>query len=251
MKKYIWLTIYFIGLVWLSYTFFYLSGNKWVNTKNDSKQKILDDKKVASGNKNNIGNIIDNIKNKKELSDEQTWNIENKIKNIKKIQNEKVASGNKEQKILDDKEKNDQQTIDNNQNTENKEKNIPLENIYIGLWHWTLVKDGKYEDIYSILWLSRLPLYKIEDKDIYIKELKSIEYEDEKNNIERLIHKIWGNVIKTNLFGDKQLFVNPDIYYKKQSIILVLYDWKVYLLVLPYKKYQDYKNYLKEVLFVR
>jgi len=251
MKKYIWLTIYFIGLVWLSYTFFYLSGNKLINIKNNSKQTILDNKKVVSENKDNIVDIIDNIEDKKKLSDEQSWNIEDKIKNIEKIQNKKLMSGDKIQKKLDDKENTDKKIIDNNQNKEDKEKNIPLENIYIGLWHWTLVRDSKYEDIYSILWLSKLPLYKIEDKDIYIKELKSIEYEDEKNNIERLIHKIWGNVIKTNLFGDKQLFVNPDIYYKKQSIILVLYDWKVYLLVLPYKKYQDYKNYLNEVLFVR
>ena len=250
MKKYIWLTIYFIGLVWLSYTFFYLSGNEWVNIKDDSKQKVLDNKKIASENKSNIGNIIDNIKNEKKLSAEQTWNIKDKIKNIEKIQNKKVASGDKEQKILDDKEKNDQQIIDNDQNTENKVKNIELEDIYIGLAHLKLLKDSKYEDIYSILGLNKLPLYKIEDKNIYIKELKSIEYEDEKNNIKKLVQKIWGNIIETNLFGNKQLFVNIDVYYKKQSIILVLYDWKTYLLVLPYKKYQDYKSYLKEVLFV-
>jgi len=65
-----------------------------------------------------------------------------------------------------------------------------LEDIYIGLAHLKLLKDSKYEDIYSILGLNKLPLYKIEDKNIYIKELKSIEYEDEKNNIKKLVQKI-------------------------------------------------------------
>jgi len=33
---------------------------------------VLDNKKIASENKSNIGNIIDNIKNEKKLSAEQT-----------------------------------------------------------------------------------------------------------------------------------------------------------------------------------
>jgi len=147
MKKYIWLTIYFIGLVWLSYTFFYLSGNKWINTKKDNKVVSWD--KIPN-------NIINDNKKKKE-----TWKIEDKIQNIEKIKDNKVVSWEKIQKIPNN-------II--NDNKKKKEKDIPLENIYIGLWHWTLIKDSKYEDIYSILWLSKLPLYKIEDKDIYIKK---------------------------------------------------------------------------------
>jgi hypothetical protein len=41
-----------------------------------------------------------------------------------------------------------------------------------------------------MLELESIPTYKIEDKDIYIKELNSIEYKDEKNIISQLIQKI-------------------------------------------------------------
>ena len=99
--------------------------------------------------------------------------------------------------------------------------------------------------------LDNIPTYKIEDKEIYIKEINSVDYESEKTNISKLIQKIWGNFVETNLFWDKQLFVNPDLYYKKESIIFIEYKQKLYMLVLPYEKYSKYKKFIKEILFVK
>ena len=53
------------------------------------------------------------------------------------------------------------------------------------------------------------------------------------------------------MFWDKQLFVNPDIFYKKEVIMLVEYKRKVYFVVLPYIKYYDYKKFIKDILFVK
>jgi hypothetical protein len=38
--------------------------------------------------------------------------------------------------------------------------------------------------------LDNIPTYKIEDKEIYIKEINSVDYESEKTNISKLIQKI-------------------------------------------------------------
>lgn len=246
MKKYIWITLYFIGLVWLSYTFFYIS----------EKNKTEDKKIVNNQNNTKKQNTVkkDNTLNT-EWKNIQDEDIIEKIKTIDKVNEE------------NDKQKDTSSTVDNSKNTNNNDiskkeendnipeknnkKDIVLEDIYIWLAHWKLVKDSKYEEIYDILNLGNLPLYKIEDKEIYIKKLKSIEYETEKNIIEQLIHKIWGNIVETNLFGDKQLFVNMDVYYKVKSILLIEYDKNLYLVVLPYKKYKDYKSYLKNVLFAK
>jgi len=219
MKKYIWLTIYMIGIVWISYTFFYLSKSN-EKIKDSNQHFILDDTKK---NIDNTWNVVLNKIDKKNLFNIETGIVENYIDNNIKWN----TSGN---------------VLNEDQNN--------TKNIYIGLTYWTLVKDSKYEEIYSILWLDNLPLYKIEKKDIYIKKLESIEYEEEKNNIKQLIQKIWGNIVETNLFWYKQLFVNIDFYYKKESIILVSYDWKTYILIIPYLKYKDYKSYLKDFLFV-
>jgi len=112
-----------------------------------------------------------------------------------------------------------------------------------------LVNDDKYDDIFEILWIWDLPKYKIEGKDIYVKKLDSVDYESEKVNIEQLIQKIWGNIANVNWFWDKQLFVNLDPYYKKDSISLVEYKWNVYIMVLPYNKYYEYEKVIKEFLF--
>ncbi len=247
MKKYIWITMYFIGLVWFSYTFFYISWNNKQNLDNsqkESKSNVLDEKIEDKS----INEIVDNITNNNKEEKQQIQDIEKNIeKNIELKDNWKQITWDNTE-IKNNKQNT---TGNNNQYVENNNiENIELEYIYIGLTKWKLVKDSRYEDIYNILNLSELPLYKIEDKDIYIKELKSIEYEEKKSNMSELIQKIWGNIIETNLFWNKQLFVNIDVYYKKQSIMLVSYEWKTYVLILPYEKYQDYKKYLKEFLFV-
>jgi hypothetical protein len=41
------------------------------------------------------------------------------------------------------------------------------------------------------------------------------------------------------------------LYYKKESIIFIEYKQKLYMLVLPYEKYSEYKKFIKEILFVK
>ena len=122
--------------------------------------------------------------------------------------------------------------------------------IYVWLAEAKLVSWSNYDDIFSLFNLEKYPTYKVDGKEIYFKQLKSIDYKTEKANINQLIQEIWGNIVETNLFGDKQIFINPDLYYKKVVIMLVSYGQKVYFVTLPYSKYKQYKLFLKNVLFV-
>jgi len=233
MKKYLGLTLYFVWLVLMSYTFFYFSGKyqklkapiQTVNTGNqESLQNQTSDNQVSENTQIEQTAIQDDVLSGLNLDLEpQTGNNQDFI--------EEVFTGN----VLS--------------GEENKKLTIESK-LWIGQATGDLVPTTPYDDIYEILWYGKLPAYQILGKDLYLKKLKSVDYEEEKSNINQLIQKIWGNVKETNLFGDKQLFVNPDIYYQKVVIMLVEYNGKLYLVTLPYNDYHKYKDYLKNVLFV-
>jgi len=228
MKRYIWLTIFFVWLVMLSFLFSNIS-------KNNNKKSIT---------KNNIQKIWQTKKEKNLKNDHQN---DFKKKNIwNKIKKENKKEVNNDFDII---------PVHNSKNTwnntniqkENTQKIIP-DNLYIWLSSAQLLKDSKFEEIFTLFWLDNIPLYQIEKKEIYIKQL-SWNYKDIKTNFENIIKKIWGNDVETNLFWDRQTFFNPDIYYKKDVIMLIYYEKSNYLVVLPYKKYWDYKKFIKETLF--
>ena len=207
MKKYVWLTLFLMGALFLVYLMFF------------TFHKNVD---------NNSLNTWNNI----------TWNIENKV-----AVNESYDIANEN---LYQWEQQDSQNNDTIVNTPEKENDNELV-----IWNITLYRtdDNRYDNIFELLWVSELPKYKIEWKDIYVKKLDSVDYETEKVNIGQLIQKIWWNIAEVHWFWDKQLFVNLDPYYKKDSISLVEYNGNLYYMVLPYDKYYEYKKVIKEFLF--
>lgn len=253
MKKYIGITIFLVSLIVASFWIALSSGKLKINI-NTQENKIK--KSNTKTNLTKLDNKVDKQDNTKENNKTEinvnynSWDISEQ----ENIESENIESGNT--KNIDSKNKSKEDTLLNNKNIDNSEqnhkvKNSPKEFLFIWLSQANLYTWNKYKDIFSMLELENIPTYKIENKDIYIKELNSIEYKDEKNIISQLIQKIWGNIVETNLFWDKQLFVNPDIFYKKEVIMLVEYEWKLYLVVLPYKKYHEYKKFIKEVLFIK
>ncbi len=232
MRKYIWLTIFFVWLVILSFLFSNIS-KKGKNTNisntttwnNNSRKKIK--QKTIKTNNNKQTKIVQNI----------TWNITNKKKD-----NFNIIPVHNKQNTWDNTNNQSQKT--------NKTKKIIPDNLYIWLASATLVKDSKYEEVFTLFWLDNIPLYKTENKEIYIKQL-SWNYKQIKSNFDNIIKKIWGNDVETNLYGDKQTFFNPQVYYKKDVIMLISYEKSNYLVVLPYKNYWKYKIFMKETLFVK
>jgi len=234
MKKYIGLTLYFMGIVLLSYSFFYASG-KWKKTSFIDSENLSWLVQTTSGQTDNEDLSVVDI----ETWDNQTtqtfftgdeditsqtgdsWEVE-VSSNFSSW--DKILTGNQQQQTT---------------------------GLKLGDQDLTKIDFTPYDDIYEILGYGELPAYQVPGKDIYIKQLKSVDYTEEKSNINQLIQKIWGNIKQTNLFGDKQLFVNPDIYYQKVVIMLIEYNGKLYLVTLPYDKYQQYKGYLKNVLFTK
>jgi len=244
MKKYIGLTIYFVWLVLLSYTFFYFS-----NKSKDIKQIVTYQQKEK---------MNDSWSEKLDLwkkDDNSSWNnqqVEEKSNDVLSgIDNLQVVANTwEEDTVL--KETSDESTWSNNQyfSWNDTLSSVIPDKIYVWLADAKLVSGSNYDDVFTLFNVDKYPTYKVSWKEIYFKQLKSIDYNTEKNNIDQLIQEIWGNIVETNLFWDKQLFVNPDLYYKKVVIMLVSYDWKVYFVTLPYSKYQKYKPFLKNVLFV-
>jgi hypothetical protein len=60
----------------------------------------------------------------------------------------------------------------------------------LGSQDLTKIDFTPYDDIYEILGYGELPAYQVPGKDIYIKQLKSVDYTEEKSNINQLIQKI-------------------------------------------------------------
>jgi len=227
MKRYIWLTIFFVGLVMLSFLFSNISKKNNITWNNITWNNIT--KKEPTKKKEIISN-----NNETNLEKNSTWN-----NTEKKEDNFDIIPVH-----------NNQNTWDNTDTqTEESEKIIP-DNLYIWLSNAKLLKDSKFEEIFALFWLDDIPLYKVENKEIYIKQL-SWDYKDIKTNFDNIIKKVWGNDVETNLFWDKQTFFNPEIYYKKDVIMLISYEKTNYLVVLPYKNYWNYKKFMKETLFVK
>jgi len=226
MKKYIWITLYLIWLVFLSFLFFLHSKSN--NTKNITNNNI-------SGTKIQWNNV--KLTEKKE--NRNTWN------SISKQIDKELENKN----IKIEKNRKDIQKEDHKKQNIEKNKNELPEFLFIWFSQLNLQKDTKYEEIYNIINIKWKWIYKVEEKEIYIKPLENNDYNSIKNKIWQIINKIWWNIISTNLFWDKQYFINPDIYYKKQVIMLINFDWKNYLVALPYKKYQLYKKFIKEKIF--
>ncbi len=211
-KKYIWLTIYLVGIILLSYVFF-LFSNKTVQKKLPKIEKANITWSVSLNTWNNIDDTIEEISN-------NLWNPETT----------ELTWTNEDEKV---------------------ENIVPSTMI---IWNIELVlanEDTTYDDIFDILWFSEYPKYKVKWKKIYIKKLDSIEYENEKSNIEQLIQKMWWDIAEVNWFGDKQLFANFDAYYKKDSVSLVGYNGNLYVMILPYDKYYEYENTIKKFLFIK
>jgi len=213
-KKYIWLTIYLVWIILLSYMFFLFSNNHKY-------------KQVHKLNKINI----------------KTWNIITKPINTWDDLNSTIEEISNN---LWEKTSNDTWT-----NDEKIENIIPKTMV---IWNIELIlaeNDTTYDDIFDLLWLSDFPKYKVKWKKIYIKKLDSIEYENEKSIISKLIQKMWWDIAEVNWFGDKQMFANFDAYYKNDSISLVEYDGNIYVMILPYNKYYEYENTIKKFLFIK
>lgn len=219
VRRYVWLTLVLISWIMLSYMFFFQNLKK--------KSQDVYNKKVG---------VVDVIKNKWDDIVSTWWDI----------------VGKKNDDKTDIKDKNGL-SLDDELNSLDDTNMVDTGNVVdsIVLWNITLQKnsDTMYDDIFDILWFLDLPKYKVEWKKIYIKKIDSIEYNQEKSNIKQLIQKIWGNIAEVNWFWDKQLFVNLDPYYKKDSISLVEYNWNLYIMVLPYNKYYEYEKVIKEFLF--
>jgi len=216
-KRYIWLTLFLIWAILFVYFLFWPKINK----SNLVKTNTTIENKTGNLIKQDV--LVNNDVDEEFLS---SWDEE--ISNIDK-----------------DFVKNDLLVQKNEENTWSK---IPDTLV---IWNITLElsTDNTYDDIFDILWFLDTPKYKVNWKKIYIKKIDSIDYEEEKINIEQLIQKIWGNIAEVNWFWDKQLFVNLDPYYKKESISLVEYNWNLYVMVLPYNKYYEYEKVIKEFLF--
>lgn len=250
MKKYIGLTIFLIGTILASFWIAISSGKLAVKNTNQKQENIKNTNiKIKTTNQ--------------EKEKKQETNLESKKNEFKK-QNDlswESITNNWTVNNLSWESTDNSWTINNltwdeiigNIQTSNSWENFSAtkEFIFIGLAQANLYSWDKYNDIFSLFELDNIPTYKIEWKEIYIKKLNSIEYKDEKNIIGRLIQKIWGNMVQTNIFGEKQTFINIDLFYKKEVLMLVEYDWKLYFVILPYKLYHQYKKFLKEVLFVK
>lgn len=224
MQRYVWLTMYFIGLVLISYMFFYFSTQ--------SKEKDNVGKPTSSVNAPWKGQYKNSEKNKETRAQE--------LKNTKNNQ-----EANKTEDLS--------WTFVKPDSNQSKEKWLSHEDTFMKMEIWTqtldLIDDKLQETLYNILGIRDFPTYKVKWKEIYVKKLKSIDYLNKKTNIEKLIERIWENIVEANLFGDKQIFVNLKWYYKNSSIMLIEYKWKTYLIVFPYKKYKEYKTFFKEFLF--
>ena len=246
MKKYIWLTIYFVWLVLLSYTFFYFS-----NKLKDIKKIVTLEQKKQTKQLSKDENESSELKTSSENTNSEiswSWN-KNSLSWLENLELEPKTTGSFEEN------QNDVTWFDTEEaswsmSSWNTVSQIIPNKIYVWLAEAKLVSWSNYDDIFSLFNLEKYPTYKVDGKEIYFKQLKSIDYETEKANINQLIQEIWGNIVETNLFGDKQIFINPDLYYKKVVIMLVSYDQKVYFVTLPYSKYKQYKLFLKNVLFV-
>ena len=240
MKKYIWVSLYFVWLVMLSYTFFYFSW-KW---KQLETQKSVVEIESGLNSQNTI--VKESKTNKNENTEDdrltKTHKSNDKLNELEDIKVEPVLEKKETSKWL-------------KESWENAAKISKKDSLKKELIIWKVklsyVKYIPYMDIYELLWYTGDGYYQVPWKDIYLKQLKSIDYESEKNNINQLIQKVWGNIKQTNLFGDKQLFVNIDVYFKKVVIMLVSYNGKLYLITLPYNNYSAYKSYLNNDLFVK
>lgn len=244
MKIYIWLTLYFIWLIWISYTFFFITKKE-----NNIKLENTQNKEFSKKEKNTIQN---NVKNQEEKN--SIININKKIDELKKFEDKNSFQEIKENKqkkeeIKEKEKKEKEEEIKENKENEKEDKDKEKENIKIWKGNAILTESSWYKNIFSGLKIQTNETYKIKDKKIYIKILNSIDYEDKKTNISGLIQKIWGNIVETNIYWEKQLFINIDKYYKKEVIMLVKHNSKTYLLIIPYEQYQNYKKYLKEILF--
>jgi len=222
MKKYIWITLFLIGAIILSYMIYFSHKKDNEDVKlsentikiDDSKNKEIKNNNILQDSWNNesIDDVLQGSWNNEKLVNNFTWENDLKIE---------VDTWNKE-----------------------KEETLVVWNLVL-----KLAKDKTYDDIFDRLGIWYLNKYKVEWKKIYIKKIDSVDYEEEKVNIQQLIQKIWGNIAEVNWFWDKQLFVNLDPYYKKDSISLVESNGKLYYMILPYDKYYEYKKVIKEFLF--
>jgi len=224
MKKYIGLTLFLLANILLVYFLFWNKINS-----SEKKQQV-----------------------------EQTGNVSLNINHQQEKTNDTVISEEKANDFNNDFEIEENKTWDNflegdlaleKNSIEENDNKIPDTLV---IWNITLKlakNDKTYDDIFDILGFLDIPKYKVEGKKIYIKKIDSIDYEGEKINIEQLIQKIWGNIAEVNWFWDKQMFVNLDPYYKKESISFVEYRGNLYLMVLPYDKYYEYEKVIKEFLF--
>jgi len=237
MKKYVWVSLYFVWLVMLSYTFFYFSW-KW-------KQLEVQSSVIETKNNWDLQNIISKEnKSNKDKNDKLTKTNKSNAK-LNELEDVKVEPVLEKKEVSKWSKKSWENAVGVNEKDSLKKELI--------IWKVKLsyVKNIPYMDIYELLWYTGDGYYQVPWKDIYLKQLKSIDYESEKNNINQLIQKVWGNIKQTNLFGDKQLFVNIDVYFKKVVIMLVSYNGKLYLITLPYNNYSAYKSYLNNDLFVK
>jgi len=240
MRKYIGLTIFFVWLVWLSFRFAFSS---W---KIQFKKDFSDTKLTNIQNKNT--KIDEKATNKNTYNKENTNNLNNTWNNLDTWDNLDTWNNNTWNNLNNKNEEFKVIPVNKKKHISTKIKIIP-EHLYIWLTKANLVKDSKYEEIYALFKLDKISLYKIENKEIYVKQL-SWNYLNIKNKLQNIIQQIWGNIAETNLYGNKQVFLNPNIYYKKYSIMLVKYWQNNYLITFPYNKYSSYKNFMKNVLFV-
>ena len=246
MKRYLWLTFYLVWLVLLSYSFFYLSPNwkKILNSLNNvPKIQWLPD--INTGNIEQISAIKNDTKNV--LTN--TWNESDAL-----VKTGSDLDINSDEIDLDIKDENAEKQIVTWEKIEDLSQEEQVEvipdSIYVWLAEGSLVETWVFDNLYSNLWLTG-PIYQMDWKKLYLQKIKSVDYLTEKTNIKQLIQKIWGSIKETNLFWDKQLFVNPDKYYWKVVIMLVEYNGSLYLITLPYNNYKQYKKYIQDVLFVK
>lgn len=112
---------------------------------------------------------------------------------------------------------------------------------------WLLVNESELiqiRNIYEILWFENdYPVYSF-DGDIMITGLSDKVYEDEYDRITGIINMLDGTVAQTNLFGQKQFFINIPTYYKKKVVMFVESRMVNYIVILDYDIYQEKKEFL-------
>ncbi len=236
MKKYIGLSLYLVWLILLSYTFFYFSPKK----QEFLSLIISNQKHVKNASLSQItGNFLETKADEKKTSENFTG------KNLSSG-SETILSGQQTNSVINENLEIKPLTwMHLNQNSEE-----PLLSSFSGI-DLKKVSVSPYDDIFQLLGYTSGIIYQVSWKDIYIKKLKSVDYDQEKNNINQLIQQIWGNVKSLNLYGDKQSFVNIDVYYGKVVIMLISYKGNNYLVIMPYGVYKENRDYLKKVLFAK